>query len=247
MLVTEKLVYIHIPKTAGHFAKYQIKRFAGKVLYEGEWHGPLDRLPKEFAHLPVVSFVRNPWDWYVSWFFHQKDIGFVNPLVGAAAERGYVEFAPAMRFIMKSTRMGTKENKLLLKYVNSEKYKKLIAAKELVEPGLADLNQAMVDSLIKEKIGMLTWRYQFLLGDDSAQRCIVGRYENLSSDLLMIFSQLGVNLGEPERLDVLGGKAMNQGASRLNRRYQSVYDRALVNLVANRESTMIRKFKYEFE
>lgn len=247
MLVTDKLVYIHIPKTAGHFAKRYIKKFAGSLLYEGEWHGPLSRLPEEYSQLPIVSFVRNPWDWYVSWFFHQKDIGFVNPLVGAAAASGIVEFGPAIRFIVKSTREGTKESKLLTRYVNSAAYKKLIKEKSLKEPGLQDLNSEMIKNLTQNKIGMLTWRYQFLLGAGAESRCIFGRYENLAIDLIDIFCQLGVVLKDADKEEIILGKPMNKGMSRFNRGYQSFYDTALINLIGKREQEIIKIFGYTFD
>ena len=37
-----------------------------------QYHGHLRDLPEEFSHLPVIGFVRNPWDWYVSMFFDYK-------------------------------------------------------------------------------------------------------------------------------------------------------------------------------
>lgn len=32
-------------------------------------------IPPPHSHLPVFSFVRNPWDWYVSWYFFSKKHG----------------------------------------------------------------------------------------------------------------------------------------------------------------------------
>lgn len=245
MLVTEKLVYIHIPKTAGHFAKRYIKKFAGPVLYEGEWHGPISRLPKEYSGLPVVSFVRNPWDWYVSWFFHQKDTGFFNPLAGASAEQGYTEFEPAMKFIMKSIKRGSKESKVLGAYIKSDEYKQFIKLKAQNEPGLADLNNTMHKALVRDNIGMLVWRYEFLLGSHSKD-VIFGRFENLAEDLLAIFNSLGIELSAEEKQEVLSGGPMNVGQSRFNRSYRVFYNDLLVKQVASRERKIIDQFGYKF-
>jgi hypothetical protein len=31
-------------------------------------HSPVREVPAEFRHLPMLGYVRNPWDWYVSWY-----------------------------------------------------------------------------------------------------------------------------------------------------------------------------------
>jgi len=81
MLVTEDLVFLHIPKTGGTF----IQTVLGKhlrvldhesVLDDRTWsHTPYSSLPAQWRHLPVFCVVRNPWDWYVSWFEYQMKRG----------------------------------------------------------------------------------------------------------------------------------------------------------------------------
>jgi hypothetical protein len=38
-----------------------------------ETHAYYRAIPEESADLPVVCFLRNPWDWYVSWYEFTKD------------------------------------------------------------------------------------------------------------------------------------------------------------------------------
>lgn len=73
MLVTRDFVLIHVPKTGGTFLNGLIKEHC-EVLHE-DMHGPYSRLPAEYRDLPAIGFVRNPWDWYVSWFEHMKQKG----------------------------------------------------------------------------------------------------------------------------------------------------------------------------
>jgi hypothetical protein len=71
MLITKHFVFIHLQKTGGVFfrrlcrehlpADWIVRELAGT-------HAGRDRIPAEYAHLPAIAFIRNPWDWYVSWY-----------------------------------------------------------------------------------------------------------------------------------------------------------------------------------
>lgn len=108
MNVTNYFVFVHMPKTGGSFvsevlrtlydvsglhrlflqqerlllAKNKLLRIVnrGQVDYEEfNKHGTCHDIPEEFIHLPILSCVRNPFDWYVSnykyawWRTHPQD------------------------------------------------------------------------------------------------------------------------------------------------------------------------------
>jgi hypothetical protein len=72
MLVTDDFVYLHVPKTGGG----TIRDVLESVLPLGyvrrgprpHVHPGWRHIPEEAAELPVFCHVRNPWDWYVSWY-----------------------------------------------------------------------------------------------------------------------------------------------------------------------------------
>jgi hypothetical protein len=67
MIVTKYFVYIHTSRTAGTYLnKLFLEHVPGAQMIQ--YHGHLRDLPPAFSHLPVIGFVRNPWDWYVSMF-----------------------------------------------------------------------------------------------------------------------------------------------------------------------------------
>ena len=71
MIVTDHFVYIHTSRTAGTFLnKLIIEHVPGAQMLQ--YHGHLRDLPDKYSHLPVIGFVRNPWDWYVSMFFDYR-------------------------------------------------------------------------------------------------------------------------------------------------------------------------------
>jgi hypothetical protein len=68
MLVTESFVFLHVPKTAGTFIQSVLLDHMPVVDTGEHTHMPYSSLRPEWRELPGLYVVRNPWDWYVSWF-----------------------------------------------------------------------------------------------------------------------------------------------------------------------------------
>jgi len=57
-----------------------------------QYHGQLRDLPGVFSHLPVIGFVRNPWDWYVSMFFdYRRKQQYVFEIISDGGVVGFKE------------------------------------------------------------------------------------------------------------------------------------------------------------
>jgi hypothetical protein len=73
MLITKHFLFLHVPRTGGQF----IRGLCAQHLPR-EWvirnslgpHTPYREIAADFADLPMLCFVRNPWDWYVSWYHY---------------------------------------------------------------------------------------------------------------------------------------------------------------------------------
>ncbi len=86
MILTTRFVFIHIPRTGGTFVRQLFLQSAPvdwqtRIL---EGHPGVNEIPPEFRQLPRIAVVRNPFDWYVSWFHYMLQIGG-NPIFDAAA------------------------------------------------------------------------------------------------------------------------------------------------------------------
>lgn len=69
MFETDDLIYVHCPKTGGIFVERVLHRERSGRSLMGV-HDPATQVSKEIARgRPIVGTVRNPWDWYVS-FYH---------------------------------------------------------------------------------------------------------------------------------------------------------------------------------
>jgi len=60
MTVTGHFIYLHLHKTGGTFVNEFLTRFVPDARHIG-YHLPRRLVPANFAHLPALGFVRNPW------------------------------------------------------------------------------------------------------------------------------------------------------------------------------------------
>jgi hypothetical protein len=75
MIISKHFVFIRFPRTGGRFVRKMFKLFAPHK-WEPELlgeHMHVSDIPASHQHLPRFGFVRNPYDWYVSWYsFHMN-------------------------------------------------------------------------------------------------------------------------------------------------------------------------------
>ena len=83
MIVTDKFVFVHLPRSGGTFVTGVIRKFFPSA-HEIGHHLPRELLPREYSHLPVLGTVRNPWEFYVSLYHYvvaercRKRIGLLD-------------------------------------------------------------------------------------------------------------------------------------------------------------------------
>lgn len=101
MIILPKSVFIHIPKTGGNWVREALINSikGGPVIcyYPNNNHHPtVDDIPAEHKHKPTFCFVRDPLDWYASywrwritegWQYHQT-----HPFDIDCADNDYSEF-----------------------------------------------------------------------------------------------------------------------------------------------------------
>jgi len=70
MILTNRFVFVHMPKTGGSFVRRIFRRTAPPEweFAEIDSHVFAADTPESHAHLPKVGFVRNPFDWYLSFY-----------------------------------------------------------------------------------------------------------------------------------------------------------------------------------
>jgi hypothetical protein len=99
MILSRHFVFIHLPKTGGTFVKRLLNIYAppdwevSEVIALGGHprndpnHPTIKDIPSAYGGIPIFGFVRNPWDWYVSWYEFLKVDG-TNELFNKASDHG---------------------------------------------------------------------------------------------------------------------------------------------------------------
>jgi hypothetical protein len=60
-------------------------------------HAGWDRIPREATGLPILTYVRNPWDWYVSWYHANMGRETPTPVFRRLSGGRTLDFATMVR------------------------------------------------------------------------------------------------------------------------------------------------------
>jgi hypothetical protein len=93
MILSSKFVFLHLPKTGGSFVRELMTHYAPP-----EWnvslhdnHPTVREIPATHADLPIFGLVRNPFDWYVSWYHYLKEHRS-DPFFNHISQQGSLDF-----------------------------------------------------------------------------------------------------------------------------------------------------------
>lgn len=236
MIITQRFVFIHLHKTGGQTLNDIIERCIANHRVVG-YHYPRAEIPQESAGLPIVGIVRNPWDWYVSWYAFNKRPNIHNQLFNVVSDRGQQDFKTTISNLVN---LGSDQP-------DSQSYRD-----ELVRMLPETLAGNRGAGLIKEDLrafsndsrGYYSWLVDRMLGDTTDKQVLVGRFENLQEDFLDIMNRLSVD--ETATLVEELKKSKRKNVSR-HSHYSHYYDDELRDLVAEKEKAAIAKFGYAFE
>ena len=239
MIVTDHFVYIHVSRTGGTFLNRLILDQApgARML---RYHGHLEKLPAAYSHLPVIGFVRNPWDWYVSMFHdYRRKRQFVFQII---SEQGTLDFESTVaRFLNLGD--GSGESRELLRRLTDA----APATIDTRRPGRNHLPGLRSDhfSNYPSGIGYYGWLFNLMFRTGRERSILFGRFENLREDALRLFEETGVPISK-SIADYLGA-APPLNASPRPGNFADAYSPALKSLVEERERGLIEKFGYRFQ
>jgi hypothetical protein len=231
MLVTDKFVFLHFPRAGGTFVYDVVRRFFRSVQEVG-YHFPRENLPPKYSHLPIFGVIRNPWDFYVSWYHHVQPRNEASILFSWMSDNGKLGFVDTVR------------NALDLG-VNNERLDALIA----MLPECVDFNGKNIPNITKDSMqkvrgtgfGYYTFRFNHLFGNpDNVFFC---RLDSLRQDLVTFFARIGVKNEElSDYILHLNKKNTSEHSHR-----STYYPPELADLVRVRDSQVIERFGFTYE
>ncbi len=236
MIITEHFVFIHMHKTGGQTLNDIIQRCVPGHQTVG-YHFPYSEVPPEYCALPRVGMVRNPWDWYVSWYAFNKRPNIRNQLFAIVSDHSQADFKTTVTNLVN---LGS-DSPL------SEQHR---AALIDILPESLDNNRGVgltkncIRDFSSNEVGYFSWLFNRMLGDDSGAQVHVGQFENLQNDFLAIMGRLLVK--ETTALQRELEKHERKNPSR-HSHYSHYYDDELRELIAGKENQIIEKYDYRFE
>ena len=238
MIVTKHFVYIHISRTAGTFLnKLILEHVPGAQMLQ--YHGQLRDLPETYSHLPVIGFVRNPWDWYVSMYFdYRRKQQYVYEIISEGSAVGFKE--TVSRFL----RLGdnSDQSKKLLGQIIHAAPKVINAQtpRRLGNPGLRSEQFAGYP----ENHGYYSWLSKLMFESKKTHRVHIGRFENLREEALRLLTITGTPITDGVMSYLRKADALN--ASPRPTDIIGAYPPELELLVADKEKYLIDQFGYDF-
>jgi hypothetical protein len=236
MVVTKKFVFIHLHKSGGQFInKLLFKHFMDAT--EIGYHYPRSLLPAQFSTLPVFFFIRNPWDWYVSWYWFNKKTPLRNPVFRAVSDDGRNTFHKSISNMLRLGQDTPDSNAMRASIV--------ARLPESIKGNRGSgITKACMLSFSSSDFGYYTWLVRRMVEvDGSMNGVVVGRTENLRNDLVSILQGFGVPVTTTLFNDIMREDRAN---ALVRPPYQSCYDAALVDLVRECDSFIVDRFGYVF-
>jgi len=239
MIVTDHFVYVHVSRSGGTFLnKLILKNIPGARMLQ--YHGHLRDLPEQYTTLPVIGFVRNPWDWYVSMYFdYRRKTQFVYQILSDRNRLGFE--ATISRFL----KLGD----------DSETSRSLLKALAQSAPHRIQKSQPPRHHLPGLKAehflnfgkcsGYYSWLFRLMFETDASHRILIGRFENLRAEALRLLEETGTPItnGITEYLET----ARPLNAAPRPTGYMGRYSPDLAHLVAKKDHYIIDRFSYRFE
>jgi len=237
MIVSKHFVYIHTSRSGGTFLnKLILEHVPGAQMLK--YHGHLGDLPEEFSHLPVIGFVRNPWDWYVSMFYdYRRKQQYVFKIIFDGGPRGFEAI------ISTFLRLGD----------NSDQSKSLLAQLVKAAPTVIDAEappRLHLPGLTSEHFanysedqGYYSWLFRLMYESKNSHRIHIGRFENLREEALRLFEETGTPITRGITDYLKETDPMN--SSPRPKDFVGGYPPELEQLVADKEKYLIDRFGYD--
>lgn len=228
MIVSDHFLFVHLHKSGGTFVNQLMLNCMPSARRLG-YHLPYSEVPADYRMLPVLGTVRNPWAYYVSWYFFQRGMVQPNALFSICSDGGSLGFADTAR-------------NLASLHGDHERIARLSDAvpDHFVGAGL-NLTKSCVNRLAGSGLGFYSFLYQRMYEGAEDLRLI--RAESLRADLSDALVRLEGSLTPLTEMFIARAPALNRSEHEPFRDY---YDASLRDFIGSAERPVIEYHAYRF-
>lgn len=229
MIVTPRFVFLHLHKSGGTFVNAGLMQHIAGARQIG-YHLPRSLLPSQFAALPLLGLVRNPWSYYVSWYSFQRSRPRPNALFQTLSNGGALDFAGTIRNMLNLDRDQALLDRVLAALPTT-----------YLNQGL-NLPSAALAPIRGSGLGFYSFLYRYLYGPD-VTAVKLARMEQLRIEVPQLLESVGEPLTPALRDYIDSAPALNTSEHAPHRQ---LYDGELAQLVAERDRFVIERHGYAF-
>lgn len=251
MFIGRDFAFVHIPKTGGQTVLEMLRNTQG-IFYgvQAKFHISVDQCQHKWFDMnkPRIAFVRNPWSWYVSWYFFMVR-QYKTALFDAVSNGGEADFETTINNLFDLTE--GKRDDLLMKYHDNE---------ETCRIHYIDTDRKNdFSTIIESGDGLFAWNYYTLLfgGKDKIDytNVTVGKMENLKQDLLKFFVDNNIleensddrrKQFQYNRFARMANHPFKRNVAKNYTDYKEHYTPELIERVREKEQYLIDKYDYTF-
>ena len=195
MICTPTFSFIHLHKTGGQsINELLLSHIPGAK--EIGYHLPVAHLPSQAKSLPVIGVIRNPWDWYVSWYAFNNLRGVKNPLFNIVSRGKQASFKETIENLLRYPEINA-QNEV---FKNSHR---ALLPETFANDGGAGFTKDCVDFFMSNDKGYYSLLVERMFGERSDVIKLL-RFEHLATEFKNVMSELRV----PEADEILA--ALNQ-------------------------------------
>jgi hypothetical protein len=228
MIASPRFVFLHLHKSGGTYVNECLLRFVPQARQVG-YHLPRSAIPPEFAALPVLGVVRNPWSYYVSWYAFQAARPQPNALFRVLSDDGRAGFAGTISNAVELT----SDAGLLARVVAALPTNYTGRGLNLPGPELA---------LIRGSgLGLYAYLYRHLFGADGPTHA--ARMERLREELPKMLEAVGEPVTDGLRQHLATAAPSNVSS---HGPYAGYYQAELRERIAERDALVIQRYGYRF-
>lgn len=225
---------MHLHKTGGQSindALLHCIRGAEEIGY----HLPLRLLPEKAKPLPIIGVIRNPWDWYVSWYAFNNLRGVKNPLFNIVSGGKQAGFRETIENLVRYPETSASNG------IMKSSHKSLLS-EHFENDGGAGFTKACVNEFDSATEGYYSLLVKRMFGDRGDNVHLI-RFESLEQDLRHVLRQLGV--AEAEAIHRYMSEQPRKNSSARGH-YAQYYEPKLRALIAEKDKGIIERFGYSF-